>query len=216
MLSSDLDKTKKKVINTFKIYKKSFSKKVKTRYLTFAVIIFLIAGAGYLTKSLFLTALINGVPLTRYEYVKKLEEAAGDQILESLITEKLIYQEAQNKGVKVGDQAVEDEINKISAMLSEQGNTLEDVLGYQNQTMDDLKKSIKLQKIVEELLNDKIDVNDEEVSDYYEQNKDLYGGEAVFEDLKEDIKNQLKSQKLNEEFTVYLENLKNESKIIYF
>ena len=59
-------------------------------------------------------------------------------------------------------------------------------------------------------------MSDEELSKYFEENKSLYGEGAKYEDLKENIKEQLKQEKLSTVFQTWIEKLRSDTKIIYF
>ena len=59
-------------------------------------------------------ALINGQKISRVEFEEALEDNGGMTILNMMIGEKLIDQEAKKNGVVVTDQEVEDQFNTIS------------------------------------------------------------------------------------------------------
>lgn len=198
-----------------KQFKKVFAKKITKKHIGFVVILVIIA-AAYLLRSLFFVAFVNGSPITRIEFTKDLEKNIGKETLDNLITKKLILQEANKKGVIVSNEDVDKEIENISSMIESQGSSLDQVLASQDRIKDDLEENIRIQKTVERILEDKVKVTEDELIDYFEKNSELYGKDANFTELKETISQQLKQEKLSNEYETWLNNLKTESKIIYF
>jgi foldase protein PrsA len=143
-----------------------------------------------------------------------LEKESGQATLENLVIKELIFQEARKKGITISQEDIQKEIDNISEMIEAQGSTIDAALSMQGQTIDDLKENINIQKTAEEILKDEIQVSDEEILEYFEENKEFYE-DREFVDLKEEIKEQLFQEKLQVKFSELLENLKNESDIKY-
>lgn len=194
-----------------------YTKKVKgSKKLTIAIILALVLAAGFYFKSLFVAATVDGTPITRVALVKELESQSGQETLDSLITRQLVYQEAEKQGIEITDVVVEQEIERLRGVVEAQGTTLDNALALQGQTEESLKRNIRFQKTIEELLKEDVEVTDEEAREFYEQNKDLYEEGAQYEDLEEDIKEQLKQQGLQQEFQGLIQRLREEANINYF
>ena len=178
-------------------------------------VLILLGVLGYAFKGLFIAATVNGSPISRLAIVQKLEKASGQKLLDSLITEKLIQNEANAKKIVVSDDEVNTEIKKIQDQITAQNSTLDAALAAQGMTMDDLKEQIMIQMEVEKLVADKINVTDEEIAQYITDNKVSIpeGQEAV---TKDQIKSDLRDQKLNQEATALITALKAKAKISYF
>ena len=187
------------------------NKKLKTLAIIILVGTFLV-----LTKSLFVAALVNGRPVSRIAVIKALEKQGGSDVLNTLIERSLIFQEAGRAGVKVADDAINTQIASIEEILKGQNLTLEEALAARGQTKEDLLDQIRIQKTVEAILSQKINVSEEDIAKYFEENKQLLDEGAKLEDVKEDIRQQLFQQKLNAEYTKWVEELKAKSKILYF
>jgi hypothetical protein len=99
--------------------------------------------------------------------------------------------------------------------LKGQNLTLEEALAARGQKKEDLIDQIRIQKTVEAILAQKINVSEEDISKYFEENKELLDEGAKLEDVKEDIRGQLFQQKLNEEYGKWIEGLKAKAKIYY-
>ena len=213
-------KSKVKDENVSKINKSTLNKYFKSfksrRYLVLVIFLILLGIVLYLGKSLFIAAIVGGRPITRLELVKELEKQSGKETLDNLVTKNLINQKAQKEGVTISNEDIQKEIENISKMVESQGSTLDAALSIQGQTRADLEENIRVQKTVEKMLQDEVKISDADLLKYFEDNKSLYGNEAKFEDLKEDIRGQLKQEKLSAAFQEWMTKLKSESQIIYF
>ena len=169
-----------------------------------------------LSKDLFVAALVNGQPISRWQILKKSEEAQGAQILDSLVTDQLIKQEAQKQGIKINEDEVDQQIEEIKASIQEQGQDFDTLLSMQGMTLEDLKGRIRIQKMVEQLLGSEVEVADEEVDQYLEDNKEFLPEDMPEEEMKEQARQQLEQQKLSEKYQSWLDELKEKAKINYF
>jgi len=186
----------------------------KRKYGVIVIVALILSVFLYFFRGLFVVALVNNKPITRLSLIRRLEKESGQAVLENLVINELILQEARKKGVSISPEDIQEEINNITEIVEAQGTTLEAALSMQGQTIDDLTENIKIQKIAEEILKDEIQVSDEEVSEYFEENKEFYE-DKEFVDMEEEIKEQLSQEKLQVKFSELLENLKNESDIRY-
>ncbi len=200
-------KTEKKFI------KISFKK--ATLLIIILIIIIAIGVLVYVNKGLFIAATVNGNSISRLTIIQKLEKASGKSLLDSLITEKLIQDEASAKKIVISNEEINGEIKKIEDQVTAQGGTLDAALAAQSMSMDDLKTRIILQKEMEKLLADKINVTDAEVAQYITDNKVSVpsGQEAAINDQ---IRSELSIQKLNNEAQTLITDLKSKAKIQYF
>lgn len=180
------------------------------------LVLLLLALGVYYFKSLFVAATVNGLPIRRYSVINQLEDLYGQQVLDSLITEELIKQEARNKNITVGDAELDQEISNIEKQFSDSGQSLDDTLALQNMSRETFREQIFLQKLVEKLLGDKINVGDEEVDQYIEENKEFFPEGSDSDALREDVFNQLKQDKLSTEFQTWIQEIRQNSSINYF
>ncbi|MFZ5933009.1 MAG: SurA N-terminal domain-containing protein [Patescibacteria group bacterium] len=187
------------------------NKKLRTVLLVLAILIVLA-----LSKSLFVAALVNGWPISRLALIRELERQGGRKILDTLIERSLIFQEARRQGVKVSEEAVNQQVSSIEELLKKQNLTLEEALKARGQTKSDLTEQIRIQKTVEAILSQKINISAEDISQFFEENKETFGEGKTLEDVKEDIRSQLFQQKLTEAYSKWIEELKTKGKIFYF
>src|SRR4030042_2407466 len=126
---------------------------IKISFRTAIIIAIIIAFGvlGYFYKGLFIAASVDGSLISRLSIIQKLEKASGKNLLDSLITEKLIESEAKSKGIVVNNEEVDAEIKTIQDKIITQGSTIDEALAAQGMNINDLKKQIKLQKEMEKL-----------------------------------------------------------------
>ncbi len=162
-----------------------------------AVIVLPLATLFYF-KSVFIAATVDGSPISRIRVVQELERQGGKNVLDALIVERLIANEALAKDVTVSAQEITDELDSIKASVTDAGGTFEAALAERGFTEESLRKSIVTQLTMKKLLAEKLTVTDEELEQYItesgiplpEENPDA---------MKEQIKLQIADSKFSEE-----------------
>jgi foldase protein PrsA len=165
---------------------------------------------------LIFAARVNGQFITRISLIRELEKQGGRDVLDSLVIKAIIFQEAKKKGIGVSDEEINAEVSRIEQIVSSQGSTLDEALALQGQNRADFIEQIKVQKLVEKILADKIIVTDEEAQKYFEDNKDLFGEDAKYEDAAENAKNQLMQEKLSSAYQSWIGEARGAASINYF
>lgn len=178
--------------------------------------ILLLAVLAFIGKSLVIAATVNGSPISRLSIVRELEKRSGKAALESMIQKKLIETQLRKEGVTVTQEEVDAEIRLIEQEVSGQGGTLKAALEAQGVTEEVLREQITIQKKLEKVLSNKVQVSDADLEALKKQN-DLKPAEGqTEEDFNKGLKDQLKRQKFQEEAGKWVENLTNSAKINYY
>jgi len=193
---------------------KSF--KVKKSYVILVVAIVVFAALLFYFRSLFVAAVVNGQPISRLSVVKESEKQSGKQALSTLVRNALIEQEANKEHIIVSEKEVDDEMKKVEDSLAKQGQKLDQVLATQGMSRNDLRKLVRLDKLVQKMAGKNIKVTDKEVADYIDKNKDTLPQNQTEAQLKASVKNSLTQQKLNTQVQSWLADLQNKAKIMYF
>lgn len=197
-------------------YSKLLKKSPLKKYLLIGIPSVLLLVILYLGRSLFVAAIVNGKIITRLAVVSELEKQGGTQTLDNLIVKALIFQEGNKKGITISQEEIDAELKRIEELVSQQGMTLDQALSLQNQSRNDLIDQIKIQKTVELILADKLAVSDQEVEEYFNNNKDIYEAGVKLEDKQAEIKSQLAQSKLSQEYQTWITDLKKNASINYF
>lgn len=99
-----------------------------------------------------------------------------EQILEGLITEKLIAQEAKKKKIKVTDKEVSKEIDNIKKMFKTE-QEFNDALQKQNMDEKDLLKNVEnnllLERVKAKVIGE-VKITDTQAKEHYDKNKDQF------------------------------------------
>jgi hypothetical protein len=201
--------------NELKGYMSKMSKTTKT-FIVVLVVFALLLGVAYYFKGVFIAATVNGNPISRMSVVRELEKKAGKNILDTMITKKLIESEVKKQGITVSSEDINSEIKKIEEQVTAQGGTLEEALAGQGMTEDDLREQIRINKELEQILGDKIAVSDEEINQYLSANKIPPTKGVSSDDLKSQIREQLKGQKFNTEAVKLIDDLRAKATINYY
>ena len=195
---------------------KKISAYARTRTAIIVLAVLLLGGLSYYYKSLFIAATVNGNPISRWTVLSQLEASSGKNVLDSIITKKLIEDEAASKNVSVTAEDIDGEIKAIEERLTAQGGTLEAALKNENMTMEKLREQITVNKALQKLVADKIAVSDEDVENYLKQ----IGGDipkSVPEaEFKSQIKTQLQNQKFSTEAKAFIDSLRAQANIKYY
>ena len=190
--------------------------KVKKSLVVGIVTVICIAFLLYYFRGIFIAAVVNGEPIYRVQVISELEKQGGKQVLDSLVTEKLILGEAKKKNISVSQEEIASELKKIEDNLSKQGQSIDQVLSLQGMTRESLSQRIRIQKIIEKIVGKDIQVTDKEIDDYLEKNKDTLPEGQKPEELRVTVKQQLTQQKLGQKVQSWIADLQKNAKTLYF
>ena len=124
--------------------------------------------------------------ITRYDLYAEMKSLYGKQVANELVAQELIIQEAKLQKITVTDEEVAEQVN----LMKEQLGSEEAFRGYlESIGMDeqDLNKQLKLLITRDKLLDKSFPVTDEQIQDYYSQNRESMGG-ADLEQVRDQIK----------------------------
>jgi len=190
--------------------------KMRRSYAILAVVIAVLGILLYVGRGLFVAAVVNGQPISRWSIIKEAEKQSGKQALDTIVRNVLIEQEARKLKIAVSNAEVDSEIKKVEGQLAAQGQKLDDVLVMQGMTRDDLVKILRLNILVRKVVGNDVKISDQEINDYIEKNADLFTQEQTDEQKKKAAEDRLKQEKLGEKTRAWLTDLQTKAKVIYF
>lgn len=167
-------------------------------------------------KGWVVAAWVNGRPVFRYEIVSEMEKQQGAQILESMVTKKLIEQEAAKNNVVVTQEEVDAEITKLEESLKSQGQDLDQLLAFQNWDRSDLNDQFRVQKLMEKMGGGTVEVTAEEVEKFITENKAILPAEATQTELETTAKEQIEQQKKSANIRAWLAGVQASGKVLYW
>jgi foldase protein PrsA len=154
---------------------------MKTYKALLAVILLTVALAGTsCSAGEDVVAKINGEAITKDQLYDAMVKQGGQQALDMLIMEKIIEMEAKKQGIQVTEQDVDKEIDKMAEQYGGR-EAFERIIGMYGYSIDGMKKDIGMSLKIEELLRPSISITEEEMKEYFEENKETF---AVEEQVK--------------------------------
>ena len=118
---------------------------------------------------------VNGEPITREAFFKRLELHAGEEVLDQMIAEMLVVQSASRfDGVDATAEEIQAEIDKIKAGYESEEAFL-DAMARFNITLEELERDVRLNIMLKKLTRRGVEVTEEEIQQYYNEYKDLLG-----------------------------------------
>jgi len=120
-----------------------------------------------------IVAKVNGEAITKEELYQEMLSTGGKQLLDRLINQKLIEQAAKEKGVTVTDEQVDEGLNEMKEQFGGE-SSFQFYLAQFGMTEDVFRQDIRNQLLVEAILGPEIEITEDELKTYFEENKDLF------------------------------------------
>lgn len=184
------------------------------RNIILAILLILIV-LGWKFKGYFITATVNGQPVSRWELNEQLMSRFGQQTLDTIVNERLILGAARQKGVLVTTNEINDRIKQIEEKLKGK-STLAEALAAQGMTEGMFRRQIEIQVSIEKLFAKEATVSSQEIDDYISKNGALYKNATDQAAVKEEVKTLLSQQKLSEAFDSWFTDIKKNAKVLKF
>ena len=195
----------------------STSKLPTLRFLTSVILVILFGiSMFYLAKryrGMVIAATVNKTPISRWQLNKTLTARYGSAVLEELVNNELITQQAAKEGIVISQEDLKQERTKLVESLGGEDG-LSTALSQYGLTEADLNAQLKLrllqQRLAEKLF--KVEVSDDDIKKYFETNTTIYKDKKL-DDVKAEIKESLYQQRIQQEFFAWFEQLKKDSRI---
>jgi len=177
-------------------------------------------------------ALVDGEPITRAD-VSNMQRIVlhwdgvweeAEQVLDQLITQRLLFREAESRGYVPSDEYVETELISRLVVLGIPIRELYSMLEETGISYEEFMESRKLQLAITALLDDEIEppeVTEEEAIAYYEDYRERFmemvpGREPPpFEEIRSEIVRMAGEEKRQEAISAYVKELRDNADIVY-
>ncbi len=143
-------------------------KQVGLTIFVFGCILIVIAGCGEKP-----VAVVNGDRITEEEFVDKLKKAGGEQILQQMIDRQIIEDAFQKAGLKLSEEDIAASLQEIQSRAPSP-QAFQEYLAASGVTLEDLREDLKLQMKVEMLATKDVQITEEQLKKFYEDNKGRY------------------------------------------
>ncbi|QNG61738.1 peptidylprolyl isomerase [Bacillus sp. PAMC26568] len=149
---------------------KNVLKNKATYYFLLTAIIGIAVGWGFASFNDEAVASVNGEKISKDELYGLLMDQGGTQLVDYLITEKIIEQESDKNDIKISNDAVEEEYQSVvDSYGGEEAFTQQ--LETSGGTVKDVKKDLETNLKIEKLLEPEISISDDEMKTHFEENK---------------------------------------------
>lgn len=138
------------------------------------VLVALIIGAVYLTQRSKTVATVENEKITQEQLNKELNKQYGATVLNMMISNKVVDLEADKAKVKVTDKDVQAELDKMIKQYGGQ-ETFNMLLAQNGMTEDLFKEQVEQNLKVTKILEPSIEITDDEIKTYFEDNKASFG-----------------------------------------
>ncbi|NLM46578.1 MAG: foldase [Firmicutes bacterium] len=148
------------------------------KYLNLILAVLLVIAVGVAVYALAhdeVVATVNGEKITKEELYRELVASRGEYVLEQLISERVIMQAAKKEGIKVTDEEVAAEVDKMREDLAGGSQEyFETILSQYGLTEETLKNNIRVNLLLKEIVRGKTTVTEEEVHKHFADNQEKF------------------------------------------
>ena len=140
-----------------------------------------------------IVATVNGEQIRRSEYDKAVASTSGEQVLDDLVMERLIADEARKRNIAVDE-------GEASRLLDEQRQQLGNEAAFQaalaqaGLTEADFSRQLRLGVMLRQMVADQTQVSEQEINEMYQANADRYAGMSEAE-AKDQIRSGIRRQR---------------------
>jgi len=121
-------------------------------------------------------ASVNGEKISKDELYNAMVKQSGKQTLDSLISQKVVELEVKKQKVTVSEKDIQDELGKYYEQYGGE-EAFNQALTQNGFTLDEVKKDLELTVKVNKLLEPRIKVSEEELKNYFAENKATFAQE---------------------------------------
>ncbi len=190
--------------------------RINKKSLVVFVVFVAVCGILYSLRGFLVAVTVDGRPISRWSIIRELEEKSGEQALDAVVTKQLIASAAKKAKIVVSPSDVDKEVASVTEQVTKQGGTLALALEQQGMTEADFRDQIILQKELEQLLGNSVQVTDDDVNQYLAQTKATAPKGTSDADFRSQIREQLKGQKFNMAASKWVKDAKAKAQITYF
>ncbi|WP_332650115.1 peptidylprolyl isomerase [Lysinibacillus sp. 54212] len=119
-------------------------------------------------------ATVDGEVITEAELNELMTSQHGPTVLDSLITNKIVELEAKKLDVKVSKDEIEKEYKVYAEEFGGEEALLESLKAY-NVGVEEIKKDIETYLTTLKVMEEYVEIKDEDVKTYFEENKNMFG-----------------------------------------
>lgn len=151
----------------------------QNRKLVFIIAVLIIAIGIFLSSAISkdkAIAKINGEAISKNELYDVMVEQYGAATVEQLIADKIVASEAKKEKITITDEELNEEVDKLKESYGGE-EVFDQMLASNNTTLEVLKEDLKNYLTLRKLIEPQIEITDDELKAYFDENKDTLGQE---------------------------------------
>ena len=163
-------------------------------------------------------AVVNGEVISKGDLNRRLIQSYGDDTVQKLVDETLVFQEAAKEKVQVTPDEVNAELAQVEASIAP--TKLDDALAARKMDRADLDRQIRLKILIDKMLGSGINPSDKDIQTYFDANKDALAqsvgkssADLKLDDVRSDIISTLKEQEISNRYQTWIQDLQSKAKI---
>ncbi len=190
-----------------------------------AITVFLAACSNGTSSSV---ATVNGEEISKDELNEAMLSLYGNEVLNTLISNKVIELEGEKEKIEVTEEEIQAELDELIEMYGGE-ETFQAIMESNNLSEEMFREDIRIYKLTSKLMEKEIDITDEDISTYFEENKSsfdqqeqveashiLVDDEATAKEVKQKLDNGDDFAELVKEFSSDVASAESEGELGYF
>lgn len=166
-------------------------------------------------------AVVNGEVISKGDLNRRLIQSYGDDTVQKLVDETLVFQEADKEKVQVTPDEINSELAQVEASIAP--TKLDDALAARKMDRADLDRQIRLKILIDKMLGSDVNPSDKDIQTYFDANKDALAqsvgkksADLTLADVHDTIVSTLKEQAISNKYQTWIDGLRTKSKIETF
>lgn len=119
-------------------------------------------------------AKVDGESISKDELYDEMVKLYGAATVDQLISDKIVAAEAKKEKINISKKEIEEELDKLKESYGGE-EVFNQTLESNNTTLADVEADIKNYLTIKKLLEPEIEITDEELKTYFDENKDSFG-----------------------------------------
>ena len=151
------------------------------------------------------------------------EQQMQQQVLEDIIAEILLYEEAKRQGIEVDDASVSQQLDAVAAQF-DSDEEMKEVFAEQGFSEEELKQQLRMQLKMQELIDEyvgeemdeeQLEVSDEEVTQLYEEYDEEIDDFPDFEEAEPYLREEIRYEREQKVMNRLIAELREDADIIF-
>jgi foldase protein PrsA len=151
---------------------------------------------------------VNDIEIKESQLNEALQSQYGTEVLEQLMANEIIKQEAKAKKLTISEEDLNEEYEIYADYYGGEEKLLESLKTY-NVTKQDILNDIEVYLLTVKVMEQSITLTDEEIKTYYEENKANYlsdeNEQLPLEKVKEEVRQALLEERIDSEYDAWLD-----------